>query len=239
MERPTLFSDRRLARSIALELISRAAQGIAVERMHLMREATKRLLRLTPFVGFAALSDQQMKLVVADAFDAAASGLAGASVVMPHRSSGVAPIASPEVSELPRLEIAAPTAEPPASLVESAQAINFDEVAQAALDIAQRTGRVTNTALREVVPIITSEEARDVFRVLMERGELVRRGVKRGTHYVLPLEQDSAGPSTQESQPEPSREPVPPSRPPAPPYAAPRERRASETALRRLLRRMR
>lgn len=239
MERPTLFSDQRLARMIALELIARTARGIAVERMRLMREATKRLLRLTPFVAFAAMDDRQLKLIVSDAFDAAASGLIGMQAAMPHRATEVSPSASPEVTELPRLEIAAPTDEPPSSLVESARAINFEEVAQAALDIAQRTGRVTNIALREVVQIISSEEARDVFGVLVERGALVRRGVKRGTHYVLPMEQNGNDGSAPSPTAEPRRASIPPPRQPAPAQADAPQRRSTDTALRRLLRRMR
>jgi hypothetical protein len=238
MERPTLFSDQRLARSIALELIARTADGIAVERMRLMREATKRLLRLTPFVGFAALDHQHLKVIVADAFDAAAAGLAGASAAMPHRTAAEAPSASLEVTQLPRLEIEAPTSEPPSSLAESARAINFEDVAQAALDIAQRTGRVTNVALREVVPIISPQEARDVFRVLLERGDLVRRGVKRGTHYVLPIAQNGADGAPPKAA-EPRTESVPPPQGPAPRPADRPFPRGSETALRRLLRRMR
>ena len=113
---------------------------------------------------------------------------------MPHRASGYR---SKRVSRRQRAAAVWRSrhrrAEPPTSLAESAQAVNFDEVAQAALDIARQTGRVTNTSLREVVPIITSEEARDVFRALIERGQLVRRGVKRGTHYVPADEQDGGG----------------------------------------------
>lgn len=239
MERPTLFSDRRLARTIALELIRRAAEGVAMERMRLMREATKRLLRLTPFVAFAALSDEQITLVVADAFDAAASGLAGSKSTIPHRSGETVPSASSEVSALERLEIAVPTSEPPTSLIESAHAVNFDEVAQAALDIARQTGRVTNISLREVVPAITSAEARDVFRVLIERGALLRRGVKRGTHYVLPAELDGDGAPSSGAPVRPPDEGAPPRRLTMPPPAVPREDRSTETALRRLLRRMR
>jgi hypothetical protein len=243
MERPTLFSDRRLARAIALELIDRVMRGEAVERMRLMREATKRLLRLTPFIAFPALGGEQVRLVVADAFDAAASGLAGRSATMPHRVSDSAPMTSPEVRDLGGMEIATPTEEPPQSLEEAAHADNFDEVALAAVGIARRAGRVTNTSLREVVPYITAEEARDVFRVLIERGELVRRGVKRGTHYLIPEE---AGTEHDLGWPSPSLEPAEPERPrpvsprpPAPLRVPPPRPRLSETALRRLLRRVR
>jgi hypothetical protein len=240
MERPTLFADRRLARSIALEFLERVSQGAVTDRMRLMREATKRLLRLTPFVAFPALEEAQIKLVVADAFDAAASGLAGAIVVMPSRSSEFVPAPSADVRPMPRLALTPPADRPPETLVEAAHAINFDEVAQAALSIAQRTGRVTNTSLREVVPVITSEEARDVFRVLIERGALVRRGVKRGTHYVIPDETDGSGlpevPVAATAAPTPQSPPLPS---PPPPRVPPRPHHRSETALQRLLRRMR
>lgn len=249
MERPTLFSDRTLARAIALEMIERATHEMVVERMRLMREATKRLLRLTPFVAFAALDDQQVRAVVSDAFDAAASGLAGAKASMPHRSSGSIPGRSAEVQELTRGEIAAPTADVPESLVQDAQLAAFDEVAQAALGIARRTGRVTNIALREVVPFITAEEARDVFRALMERGELVRRGVRRGTHYVIPEEADGQADGTDRALATSSSEPLtdtqpvhetqPTPGPIPPPPLPPRQQRVPETALRRLLRRVR
>ena len=114
-----------------------------MERMRLMRRATKRLLRLTPFVSLAALSDGDIEIVVADAFSAAAYGLAGQTADMPDRTTVAVPAASEEVTELPRLEITVPSEEPPASLVEAARVVNFDDVAQAALDIARQTGRMS------------------------------------------------------------------------------------------------
>jgi hypothetical protein len=240
MERPTLFSDRRLARAIALEHIERARLGITVERMRLMREATKRLLRLTPFMAFQALDDQQVRLVVADAFDVAAAGLAGTSMMMPHRTSDDVPSASSEIRDISELEIAEPTDEGPESLEEGVLAVNFDDVARAAVALARRTGRVTNTSLREVVPSITPEEARDVFRHLIDGGQLVRRGVKRGTHYVVP-DEDTTAPTVPapEPQPEDGASATTPRRPTSwPPVSRPPQR-PSDTALRRLLRRMR
>ena len=79
MERPTLYVDVRLAQAIAREFLSRVDRGDVPDRMRLMREATKRLLRLTPFLAFMALADDQVDLVVADAFDAALAGLRGAT----------------------------------------------------------------------------------------------------------------------------------------------------------------
>ena len=62
------------------------------------------------------------------------------------------------------------------------------------MDIARRTGRVTNMTLREVAGI-TSDDARDVFADLIERGILARRGVKRGTYYVLAEASDPEAPA--------------------------------------------
>jgi hypothetical protein len=239
MERPTLFSDRRLARAIALEQIDRVGRGAAVDRMRLMREATKRLLRLTPFVAFSALELDQVKLIVSDAFNAAAAGLTGEQATMPARPGEHPAAPSGDVVELPRLDIAVPSSEPPESLVEAAHVMNFDEVAEAAMDIARRTGRVTNMALREVVPFITSEEAREVLHVLVQQNELARRGVKRGTHYIIPVELDGTKSTVPAAAGAPAGAvPRPPAPPPQPPVGRPRQR-AAETALRRLLRRTR
>ena len=76
-ERPAVASDRRLAQAVAREFLARVDRGEADSRMQLMREAMKRLLRLTPFVAFAALDETAVQLVVEDIFNAAAAGLAG------------------------------------------------------------------------------------------------------------------------------------------------------------------
>ncbi len=228
MERPTLFSDRRLARAIATEFVRRLDRDEARDRMNLMREATKRLLRLTPFVAFSALGDEEVQLVVCDAFDAAAHGLAGQVAAMPVRSRETPYDASPEIINIETMAIVAP-AHDPQPLGHRRHLNDFDDVAEAAMDIVRRTGLVTNMTLREVVPI-TSDEAREVFASLMERGALVRRGVKRGTHYVLPdASEDGDGVGQRPSVPPP---------PPEPSRGAPRRPlRPSETALRRLLKR--
>ena len=228
MERPTLFSDRRLTRAIAAEFLGRLDRDGIRDRMNLMREATKRLLRLTPFVAFSALEDEDVQLVVRDAFDTAAHGLAGRVAVMPIRSRETPYDTSPDVIVIERMSIVA-EAHVPQPLGHRRRLNDFDDVAEAAMDIVRRTGLVTNIALREVVPI-TSDEAREVFASLMERGALVRRGVKRGTHYVLPETSEDADDVGQPPS-------VPPPRP-EPAYVAPRRPlRPSETALRRLLRR--
>ena len=216
MERPTLFAEPRLARAIAIEHIARAATG---GRMLLMREATKRLLRLTPFISFDALPDGSIADVVRQAFDVSVAGLEGVERPMPVLRGAEAPEASPGVAVLPSFEIAPPTTEPAASLSDSARFSRFDDVAEVALSIVRSTGRVTNLSLREAVPAITAEEARDVFRVLMDRGELVRRGVKRGTYYTTPDEPESSDGMA-------AAAPLVP------------KTRTSDTALRRLLKRL-
>jgi hypothetical protein len=173
---------------------------------------------------------------------------------MPQRVGPAVTLASSEVRPLSRVAISPDSAVSPQAVDGATSVLSFDEVAEAALAIARQTGRVTNGSLREVIPVITSEEALEVFRVLIERGELARRGVKRGTHYILPTElprgadqamSESDTPASPAAQPSPSA-PVPPAvgdAAPGPVPVRPLDRsaaeRPSETALRRLIRRMR
>ena len=193
-ERPTVAADRRLARTVAHEFLARVDRGEAASRMLLMREAMKRLLRLTPFVSFATLDDDDLSVLVEDIFNAAAAGLSGqpagigrhrrmrqGSAIradeLPSPSAGVVAITRLTIPERPDVAWSPPHQADPAD--------DFETVAQAALDIAQRAGRVTNEGLRDIVAI-SAEEARHVLRTLVARGALVRRGVKRGTHYMIP-----------------------------------------------------
>lgn len=193
MERPTIASDRRLARTVALEFLARVHEGAADSRMQLMREAMKRLLRLTPLVAFQALHDDEMRTVVENCFTAAAEGLAGgeSGSAGRHRQTTVydaspsareLPPVSPGVTVIERMTIADETTVSPAS----AEEVNpdFDVATSKALAIARGVGRVTNTSLRELVPI-TSGEAREVLQSLVRDGLLASRGVRRGTYYVL------------------------------------------------------
>jgi predicted HTH transcriptional regulator len=68
----------------------------------------------------------------------------------------------------------------------SAEEVNpdFEFATSKALAIARGVGRVTNTSLRELVPI-TSGEAREVLQSLVRDGLLASRGVRRGTYYIL------------------------------------------------------
>lgn len=193
MERPTIASDRRLARTVALEFLARVHEGAADSRMQLMREAMKRLLRLTPLVAFHALNDDQMRTVVENCFTAAAEGLAGgkSGSAGRHRQtigSDTSPIirksppVSPGVTVIERMTIAdEATVSPPSALEVNP---DFDVATSKALAIARGVGRVTNASLRELVPI-TAGEAREVLQSLVRDGLLASRGVRRGTYYIL------------------------------------------------------
>ena len=141
-----------------------------------MREAMKRLLRLTPLISFAALDEHALQSVVEEVFDAAAVGLSGqapssagrhraeedpsrtTTYPPPPTSAGVVPI-----SRLTIVDVAFPPAAPADTIKEP----DFEGAAAAALQIARSSGRVTNTNLRELVAI-TSEEAREVLQILSE-----------------------------------------------------------------------
>ncbi len=243
-ERPTIAADRRLARAIAREFLARVDRGEAEQRMRLMREGMKRLLRLTPFVAFSALEDVEVQFIVEDIFNAAATGLADETVPArgrhhrmpdaPQRVPERPPLASPDVVAIHRMTISDDSdqvAGPAGSVV----ARDFDTVARVALDIAWRAGRVTNADLRELVAI-TSDEAREVFQALMKNGALARRGVRRGTYYVIPEGIPQPADADQVVAPAVA-EPGAPRSSPAP--APVPSHRSSDTALRRLLHRSR
>ena len=178
MERPTIAADRRLARAIAAEFLARVDGGVVRERMQLMRDAMKRVLRLTPMVAFSALDSTEVAQLVAHTFDVAEAALNGLPAPSQPPLVEGAPPASSDVVQVETLPLM--SHEPGSADGED----DFELIVQATLDIARRTGRVTSTSLREVVPI-TAEEGREVFGALIERGELVRHGVRRGTYYVL------------------------------------------------------
>ena len=244
-ERPTVAADRRLARAVAREFLARVDRGEADSRMLLMREAMKRLLRLTPFVSFAAFDEPHIQVLMEEIFNAAAAGLAGDATAKIGRhqlaSADPAPIkvpeSSPDVVSISRMTIS--SERPDVAWVPESDpnlADDFDTVADVALDIAQRAGRVTNEGLRAVVPI-SADEALAVFRALMAKGALVRRGVKLGTHYIIPGQGDAADRVTPESSGEQATAPNGEMRELAPSPAA--SDRSTDTALRRLLRRSR
>jgi hypothetical protein len=75
MERPNLAGDVRLTQEtcrIFLEVVTRHG----CERMTLMREVQKRIMRLFPMVSFVSLSDKQLDSLLRDIFEVTARSLA-------------------------------------------------------------------------------------------------------------------------------------------------------------------
>lgn len=197
MERPTIASDQRLAQTMAAEFLDRVgAEAQEHGRMLLMRDASKRILRLTPFVDMAALDDAELRHLVAETYERAAAGIEGRSAAPADaQRSTPAPRADPAVTSVERLVMDSAPSEPDQEPA-AGPPDDFEAVAAIALDLVRRTGNVTNLKLRELTNI-TADEAREVFKHLLDRGTLVRRGTKRGTHYVFA-----------EETPAPATEPV-------------------------------
>jgi hypothetical protein len=179
MERPTIASNRLLARTLAAEFIQRT-ETRGPGRMMLMREAGKRLVRLTPMVDFYALDQADLRLVISDVLDAAAEE----SAIRVRASAGPAPTPSDGVETVERAPVAAVASEAGSNghaITEEDDA----ELFEVAIDIARRTGKVTNASLRQlsgVEPLV----ARRVLQRLVDREDLARRGKAKGTYYVLP-----------------------------------------------------
>jgi hypothetical protein len=186
MERPTVASNRPLARSLVNQFLARVQEADSSGRMMLMREAGKRLRRLTPMIDFHALDKTELDSMMGDILDAAASGEAMPATQPLARtlqvSEGVEQIPRAPVLDAPSVTPAEESGTPTAEL---------EDLFEVALSIARRTGRVTNSALREVAPI-DSLAARRVLQDLVERGSLARRGQAKGTYYVLPTEPPTA-----------------------------------------------
>jgi hypothetical protein len=185
MERPTIAGDRRLARSIVTEFLRRVGEDPGGERMQLMREAMKRLLRLTPFLSFAALSDREVEALVAGTFVAAADGLRGVRPGVVGSIPSEAPEPSPDVTP-----IASGLRLPGEHERERPEHAELGSPAEVAISIAEKTGRVTSVTLREALAM-RPQDARAVLTALVDLGILARRGVRRGTHYVIASETDT------------------------------------------------
>jgi hypothetical protein len=213
MERPTIACNRRLARTLATSFLERVGDGDDGGRMMLMREAGKRLVRLTPIVDFHALDDAELRDAVQTVLDAAANG---GPLPQPALREDDSPTISDGVEQVPS---SPPLPAPEEELAANGQVpVEVAELYEIALGIARRTGRVTNVTLREVVAI-EADDARRILQDLVARGELRRRGQTKGTYYVLSAE-DAAGAET-----------------PAPAPGAPPPRPSVPGALRRYLRR--
>lgn len=179
MERPTIASNRPLARSLVHQFLARLLESSAGGRMFLMREAGKRLVRLTPIVDFYALDQAQLDAMMGDILNAAATG-----DPMPAAPPLVrAAQASIGVEQTTRAPVLNPPQEAAAGAEEVVTA-DLEELFAVAVGIARRTGRVTNRALREVAPV-DQMAARRVLQELVQRGSLARRGQAKGTYYVI------------------------------------------------------
>src|SRR5436190_86977 len=183
MERPTVASNRRLARALAGQFLSRVERGGEHGRMFVMREAGKWLVRLTPIIDFNSLDDAELNAVVGDVLDAAARGGALSLTSAPVDSTA----SSESVEQVPRTPFVEPRSESESESQPPRNMVDLEELFGVALGIARRTGRVTNSALREVA-MIEAQDARRILQDLVERAELVRRGKAKGTYYVLPGE---------------------------------------------------
>jgi hypothetical protein len=75
MERPTIGGDRRIARALCCAYLVTSTQRPSLPPMRLMREAAKRLTRLTPFLAVGALPDAALQALLAEVLDSAAAAL--------------------------------------------------------------------------------------------------------------------------------------------------------------------
>jgi hypothetical protein len=187
MERPTIASNRPLARALASSFLDRVHDGDESGRMMLMRDAGKRLVRLTPIVDFHALDRAELQDIIRTVLEASSAG-GPLPQPTPH-DDATAPVVSDGVEQLPDTPRLDQTPEETGS--DEELPVEVSELYEIALAIARRTGRVTNVMLREVIPI-EPDDARRVLQDLVARGELRRRGQTKGTHYVLPSEEVSA-----------------------------------------------
>jgi hypothetical protein len=75
MERPNLAGSRRLTHFVARELVAAAARHPQITRRDLIREAQKRLLRLSAFVSFDTVEDDELAASVHGVFEAVAAAV--------------------------------------------------------------------------------------------------------------------------------------------------------------------
>ena len=86
MERPSICGNRRLARTFARAVIEAATSSPGVGLEPLMRDTAKRLVRLTPFVCFEALSDDELGSQILDLVGASVGSLQAAKSPEPARN---------------------------------------------------------------------------------------------------------------------------------------------------------
>jgi hypothetical protein len=80
MERPTLGGDRRVARAFAEAHLVAISRHRSVSRTELMREAAKRLRRISMVVTLPALTDAQLQQLLTEIFEMSAQSGIGADI---------------------------------------------------------------------------------------------------------------------------------------------------------------
>ena len=172
-ERPTLAANRLLLVVLAQEFLALVGEAVDVSRSHLMRESAKRLLRRMPVMDFQAIPEETLRYEVKWSLEAALASLKGAPI--PPRVYPVLAQAavSPSVQQLSVVSDEA-----------TAGAISSSDVRTVILEFTERVGRVTNSDLRQLLDISSTEASAALARHV-EEGLLLRRGAKRGTYYVL------------------------------------------------------
>ncbi len=77
MERPSLAANRRLTRAVAVQFLAATELHPAIARRVLIREAQKRLMRLSSFALLDALDDAELETVVAAIFTSVVESMDG------------------------------------------------------------------------------------------------------------------------------------------------------------------
>ena len=88
MERPNLAGSPRLARQVSMTFLHIVKTRREADRMRLMREAQKRLMRLSPFISFDVIDEQTLRETLEQIFQDAADGLASQKKPASQRRDG-------------------------------------------------------------------------------------------------------------------------------------------------------
>lgn len=172
MERPTLARDGRLVRCMVDRFLKCLDSGPGVRREDLMRDLAKRVLRLTPFTDLQGIGDDALAAIIDGQLARSLAALRG-DLQPPEARIRDTGRAGPREPWTQRSTATSPPS--PASPT---------DVHATALALAMQPGGATNAKLREQHPGLSSVAATGVLQALVTEGRLVRRGEKRGTHYV-------------------------------------------------------
>jgi DNA-binding NarL/FixJ family response regulator len=179
MERPTLTSDARVSRAIVTAFLESLEAGGVTEgmRMDLMRDATKRILRLTAFVDFGALNQDALDELVSSLFLESAHALSpdGANVSRAVESTeavGSGPASAVQGSSASSDHKSLPAADP--GVHSSKNVANITEEQQRVLDLF-----LTNRRKSEIASQLNIEVAA-VRKSIADVAELLDCPPKRG-----------------------------------------------------------